>query len=151
MTDLAFFEPGPLLSQLLEAQGRAEQLVQFPTIDVLASGLIEASRGIGDKCLVWPLSPAAERLAGAAVIRSEGTVEVATWNTSVGDRRVLLVELVGVSPIAMETAAHQLRRRGAAEVHACAVEVNGLSSATCFDSHRTLTAVNRVRLALASS
>jgi hypothetical protein len=139
MGAVVLHEAGPLLSGLLKAQRREEQLVQYPGIEQLAAELVAAVEAI-EGCLLWPVGSAAERLAGAATLHSRGAVDVAASNTPVAGRQVVLVGLVAVSPIVFEAVGEVLRRRGATAVHACAVDVVGLDRAAALDSHRTLRA-----------
>jgi hypothetical protein len=87
--------------------------------------------------LVWPVGEAAERLAGAAVLASEGDTRVRGWTDDVRGERVLLATVAAVSPLGLIAAAEHARAMGAAEVHACGIEVAGLDApelAGVFDS-----------------
>ena len=128
---------GPLLAQLLDSQRREAHLVGYPAIEEVADAAITAVQRIGS-CLIWPVGAAAERVAGVIAVRSHGTVDVATWNSAVAGRRILLLGGSAVTPLGLQTTAEQLRRRGAAEVHACAVDVPGAKDARGFDSFQSL-------------
>jgi hypothetical protein len=113
---------GPLLEGLVEAQRRSERALQYPELRGLAAALARHSRQLGSP-VVWPVGDAAERLAGAAVLLSEGDMRVRGWTDVLSDERVLLVTVAAVSPIELTSAAQHAREMGAAEVHACGVEV----------------------------
>jgi hypothetical protein len=119
--------PGPLLARLLAAQQVEERAVSYAELERSADQLIARARDITE-CLVWPVGAAAERVAAAVTLRSRGDIEVGVWNTEVKGRRVLLFVVAGVSSLALEAAAAQLRRRGACEVHGCGVAVDGAKS-----------------------
>lgn len=132
MTDQTLQEAGPLLGRLLTIQAREAELVQFPALNELADAVVSVAQELGE-CLLWPVGPAAERVAGVVTVRSRGGVDVAAWNAPVAGRRLLLLALVAASPLGLQTVADQLRRRGAAEVHACAIDIAG-AEASSFDS-----------------
>jgi hypothetical protein len=108
----------------------------------VADAAIAAAQAIGD-CLTWPVGGAAERVIGVVGVRSRGATEIAAWNTPVAGRKILLVSIAAVSALGLQTAAEQLRRRGAVEVHACAVDVPGADQAEGFDSFQVLDASRR--------
>jgi hypothetical protein len=138
MSDVAFLPPGPLLTGLLEVQELEAKLVAFGELERVADAAIRRADEVKG-CVVWPIGAAAERVAAAVTIRGQGRVEVGTWNMSVQGRRLLLLTLAAVSPIEIELAAEQLRRRGASEVHACGVRVTRGEQARGVDSYRALT------------
>jgi hypothetical protein len=153
MTSLSFqgAQPGPLLAELLEAQRCEERAVAFPALQQLAAALIERCNELGGPT-VWPVGAAAERLAGAAVVMSSGALSVATWNMALAERRVLLVAISGTTPMSMVVAAEHVRRLGASEIHACAVDVDGAADEVSWESFVTLRAQReRFRLATASA
>ena len=129
---------GPLLSRLLEAQAVEAEAVGYPALSTCAAQVVGRAREIAD-CLVWPVGAAAERVAGAATMASKGDVEMATWNSEVEGRRVLVILVAGVSTLSLEGAIAQLRRRGAIEVHGCGVAVAGASELDALDSYTELT------------
>jgi hypothetical protein len=49
-----------------------------------------------------------------------------------------MLVIAGVSPMALATAATQLRRRGAHEAHGCGVAVDGAATASGLDSYTRL-------------
>jgi hypothetical protein len=139
MTSVSFQgeQPGPLLVELLEAQRCEERAVAYPALEHLAAALIEHCRELGDP-IVWPVGAAAERIAGAATVMASGSLHVGTWNMSLAERRVLLLAVAGTTPMTMVAAAEHVRRLGAAEVHACAVNVAGAASAEGWETYAAL-------------
>jgi hypothetical protein len=135
-------DAGPLLSRLLDAQRKEEALVAYPAIEAIADAAISVAEGI-DGCLVWPITAAAERVAGVVAVRSRGAVDIGTWNTPVAGRAIVLLGVAAATPLGLEMAAEQLRRRGAAEVHACAFELTDAEQAHGFDSFQSLAAPAR--------
>jgi hypothetical protein len=130
-------EAGPLLIQLLEAQRREEELVAFPLIETVADAVLAVAQR-NRRCLIWPMGPAAERIVGVLEVRSHGAVDVSAWNTPVSNRAILLFGTVAASPLELQTAAERLLSRGAAEVHACAVDVPGAEEVDTFTSFERL-------------
>jgi hypothetical protein len=139
MTSVSFQreQPGPLLAELLKAQRCEERAVAFPAVEHFASALIERCRELEDP-VVWPVGAAAERIAGAATVMAAGAVRVATWNMSLAEHRILLVAVAGATPLMMVAAAEHVRRLGAVEVHACAVDVAGAASEECWETFTPL-------------
>jgi phosphoribosylpyrophosphate synthetase len=139
MTSVSFQseQPGPLLAELLEAQRCEERAVAYP-----AFALIERCEELGDP-IVWPVGAAAERIAGAASVMAAGALNVATWNMSLAQHRVLLIAVVGTTPITMVAAAEHVKQLGAAEVHACAVDVVGAAREESWATFTTLRAPTR--------
>jgi hypothetical protein len=129
---------GPLLTGLLEAQRREEEIVGHRLIGAVADAVIRCATDLGD-CLIWPVGSAAERVAGAVTAVGEGAVKVGAWNAPVQGCRLLLVQVAAVSPLELESAADQLRMRGALEVHACGVDVRDSHVAVGLDSYERLT------------
>ena len=130
-------EAGPLLTRLVAAQQFEERAVSYPAIEQIADSLIARAKELGD-CMIWPIGAAAERIAGVATAREQGRIEVGCWNTLVVGRRLLVFSVVAVSPLSLAAAAGQLRRRGAAEIHGCGVDITGASEADCFESFACL-------------
>jgi len=130
-------EAGPLLAQLLEAQRREEELVAFPLIESVADAVLAVAHR-QPRWLLWPIGPAAERIAGVVEVRSRGAVDIGSWNTPVSNRAILLFGTVAASPLELQTAAERLRGRGAVEVHACAVDVLGAEDVDTFTSFQRL-------------
>ncbi len=131
---------GPLLHGVIAAQRTDEQATAYPELKDVAARLAQRSRDLGAP-LVWPVCAAAERLAGAAVLLSEGGVRLQGWTDGVQGERILLVTGAGVTPIGLLQAADHARALGAAEVHACGVEVVGCGPGGIeglFDSYVTL-------------
>jgi hypothetical protein len=128
---------GPLLSRLLEAQAVEAQTVAHPELRSCAEQVVDRARDIPD-CLVWPVGAAAERVAGAVTLLSQGEVETGTWNSEVEGRLVLAILVAGVSTLSLEAAVAQLRRRGALEVHGCGVTVEGAAELEALDSYTEL-------------
>jgi hypothetical protein len=88
-----------------------------------------------DLCaVVWPVGAAAERVAGAATVLAEGDVEVVTWNRRLDGECVLLFAISGATPVGLAAAAAHVRSMGAAEIHACGVNVAGAESCDTWQS-----------------
>lgn len=113
----------PLLTRLLQGQGRDDQIVTHPHIDKHAHQVIEWARQF-DRPILVPVGPAAERLLGAVEVLARGEVETAGWSMDFRERQALLVGTVAMSLIEFEDAAAILRRRGAGGVHGCAFDVS---------------------------
>jgi hypothetical protein len=115
---------GPLLNRLIGAQRVEEEAVRYPQIEMWANALVNRARQLPG-CLIWPVGAPAERIAGVAVARARGHIEVGLWNGTVEGRTVLLFAVAGVTPLSLILVAKQLRGRGAGEVHACGVAITG--------------------------
>jgi hypothetical protein len=130
---LSLGQPGPLLAELLEAQRREEKLVAYPLVEQVAQALIARAAELGGP-LIWPVGGAAERVAGAAVVVSAGTIRVAGWNLPVNGDEVLLFTVAATTPLGLLAAAEEVKRLGARSVHACGVDVAGITDATAWDT-----------------
>jgi phosphoribosylpyrophosphate synthetase len=127
---------GPLLSNLLSAHRAAERATTYQELSSHAASLAMLCDEMGSP-VVWPVGAAAERLAGASVLASEGDVRVRGWTDDIRGESVLLVSVAAVTPLSMVEAAKHARAMGAFEVHACGIEVAGLEMpelSTVFDS-----------------
>jgi hypothetical protein len=132
---------GPLLSDLVSAHRAAERATAYPDLSTYATSLAALCEDMGSP-LVWPVDGAAERLAGAAVLTSEGDLRLRGWTDEIRGERVLLTCVAAVSPLGLVEAARQARTLGAIEVHACGIEVAGFDSPDLrgvFDSREVLT------------
>lgn len=118
---------GPLLANLVAVHRTAERVTSYPELSSYASSLVALCEDMGSP-VVWPVGDAAERLAGAAVLVSEGEVRVRGWADDVRGERVLLATVAAVTPLGLVEAAKQARAMGASEVHAVGVEVAGLDA-----------------------
>ncbi len=121
-------EPGPGLAEVLATQSFDEQAVGYPQLERYAHALAKLCRELSYP-LVWPVGPAAERLAGAAVIVSRGRIRPRGWTVSLRGERVLLVTVSSITPLPLFAAADQATLLGVAEVLACGVCVQGLEHA----------------------
>jgi hypothetical protein len=131
---------GPLLTNLISAHRTAERVTAYPELYSYASSLVALCEDMGSP-VVWPVGDAAERLAGAAVLASEGEVRVRGWTDDVRGERVLLATVAAVTPLGLVEAAKQARAMGASEVHAFGIDVPGLDApelSVVFDSHGVL-------------
>jgi hypothetical protein len=133
MATVTLQEAGPLLKRLVQAEKFEQEVVGHEQIEAIADALAQTAAELRD-CLVWPVGPAAERVAGVLTARTRGAVLVGGWNTCVEGRRVLLFAVAALTPLPLETAARQLRSRGAAEVHACAIHLDGAIASDVLDS-----------------
>jgi hypothetical protein len=131
---------GPLLGNLIRAHEQAEAATAYPGLAVLVDALAERCEEL-DSPLVWPVGGPAERVAGAAVLSSEGAIRVRGWVDGVAGEKVLLVAVGHVSPLELVAAARHARAMGADQVHACGVDVAGLNAdelGSVFDSRSEL-------------
>jgi hypothetical protein len=117
-------EIGPRLAAVLMAQRADEDAVCYPNIEIYARGLVDLCRDLGDPT-IWPVGPAAERLAGATTIVSKGRTRIHSWNGDLAAQSVLLVAVAGVSPLQLITVAEHARARGAVKVYGCGIRVLG--------------------------
>jgi hypothetical protein len=132
---------GPLLSNLVSAHRAAERATAYPELSAYASSLAALCEDMGSP-LVWPVDEAAQRLAGAAVLTSQGELRLRGWTDEIRGERVLLTCVAAVSPLGLIEAARHARTLGAIEVHACGIEVTGFDSPELhdvFDSRDVLT------------
>jgi hypothetical protein len=127
---------GPLLAELLEAQGAEETAVSYPMIEHIADALTEHAQEL--QAVIWPVGAAAERIAGAAAALAGGNLTVGTWNRRLDGERVLLFAVSGVTPLGLVAAAAQVRSMGAAEVHASGVDVTGAANVDTWASFAAL-------------
>ena len=137
MTTALLQSPGPLLSQLIEAQRLEEEAVRYPQIEKWADALVTHAKQLPG-FLIWPVGAPAERIAGVATARARGRIEVGLWNAPVDGRTILLFAVAGVTPLSLTLTAEQLRRRGAGDVHACGIAITGVASADGIESFRSL-------------
>jgi len=132
--------PGPLLAALIDAQREDEAALSYPRITSLASALAEHCDDLGQP-VVLPMGEAADRLLGATVVISEGEVRPRGWTGDLAGERVLLLCVSAVSPSSLVEAASHARAMGAIEVHACGVNVAGLTPGAhlaAFDSYSAI-------------
>src|SRR4051812_988749 len=101
---------GPLLAELVSAQGVEADAVSYPQIGVWASALVAHAHQLPG-CLIWPVGAPAERIAGVAVARARGRIDIGLWNETVEARTVLLFAVAGVTPLSLMLVGEQLRRR----------------------------------------
>lgn len=118
---------GPLLREVLQVQHIEEALTRYPAIEDLAQSLATLSDAL-DSPLIWPVGPAAERLAGAAVLVGRGALRIRGWGSMLGGERVLVVALVAAGPLSVLQAVEQAYSMGAVEVHSCGVDVAGIEA-----------------------
>jgi hypothetical protein len=137
MSSAVLQNSGPLLTRLVAAQRLEEAAVRYPEIERWADALITRAHQLRG-CLIWPVGAPAERIAGVAVARARGRIDVGLWNATVEGRTVLLFAVAGVTPLSLLLAAEQLRGRGAGEVHACGVAISGVDEASGIESFRPL-------------
>jgi hypothetical protein len=129
--------PGPLLTQLVAAQRLEEEAVQYPQIERWADALVDCANQLPG-CLIWPVGPPAERIAGVAIARARGRIDVGLWNAAVIGRTVLVFAVASVTPLSLTLTAEQLRRRDAGAVHACGIAITGVTAAVGINSFRSL-------------
>jgi len=131
---------GPLLRALVRAQEADQAALTFPRIEEFAMALASRCNEL-DAPLVWPVGDSAERLAGAAVLATEGEVRVRGWTGFPPGERILLLAVAAVGPSSLIEAALLARRMGASEIHACGVDVVGMDAALVderFDTYGSL-------------
>jgi hypothetical protein len=115
---------GPALDEVRAAQREDDEAAQHPQLEGYGTALARMCHDL-EYPTVWPVGPAAERLAAAAVILSHGKVHARGWNTDMTAKRVLLVTVTAVTPLPLLAAAQHARSLGAAEVYSCGVHVQG--------------------------
>jgi hypothetical protein len=123
---------------LVGAQRLEEEAVRYPQIEMWADALVSRARQLPGS-LIWPVGAPAERIAGVALARARGRINLGLWNAPVEGRTVLLFAVAGVTPLSLVLVAEQLRNRGAGEVHACGVAITGAAEADGIASFRPLT------------
>jgi hypothetical protein len=99
--------------------------VDFPALQSNSLGLIELSRSLGNP-IVWPVGAAAERIVGAAMLKSTGDLRARAWNREVRGERVLVFATVALTPLTLVAAARQALCMGAIAVEACGIHVEAL-------------------------
>lgn len=125
-----------MLEGLARAHRQAEAVTAYPELAEYAVALAARCEELGQP-LVCPVGEPAQRVAGAAVLTSEGDVRLRGWSSPPSGERILIVGVAAVSPIELVQAAEHARAMGAAEVHACGIQVAGLDAfelADVFDS-----------------
>lgn len=115
---------GPALEDVLRMQRQDDDVFAAPNLEIQATAVARLCHDMGDP-LLWPVGPAAERLSGAAALAGDGAVRVRGWMTDIEGEHVLLITLHSLTPLPLLQAAEQARRLGAAEVHACAIHLDG--------------------------
>lgn len=115
---------GPALEELLGAQREEDEALAYPSVVRYAAALADLCRRLRSP-LVWPVGAAAERLAGAAIIESSGTVRIRGWHKDLSGERVLLLAGAAVTPLGLCAAADQAREFGVREVMATGIRVEG--------------------------
>src|SRR4051794_36692377 len=103
----------PLLSGLLMAQNRDNEVVGTAHIEDHAKLVIEFAQQFHDPILI-PIGAAAQRLLGAVTLLACNTLDIPITAHRLVGREVLLVGPVTASLIEFEAAATNARRRGAA-------------------------------------
>lgn len=136
---------GPLLEAVLSAQRGDEEATSHPLLAEYARRVVALSQRLGNPVL-WPVGPAAERLAGAAAVTGEGAVHVRGWSSSLPATNVLLIATVATSPIELLVAGSHARALDAASLHACAIDIAGIEDVPegTFDSFTELGDVPRL-------
>jgi hypothetical protein len=118
---------GPLLAEVLDAQRCDEAATAFPQLEAYCAALDDVCEMLGSP-LVWPVSPAAERLAGAAVLFSQGRIRLREWSSRIDGDRVLLLAVAAATPIPLISAAKHARAIGATEVRACGIAIGRMDA-----------------------
>lgn len=113
---------GPHLVETLELQCIDEVATSYPCLESYGRRLASLCEMHGDP-VVWPVGDAAERLAGAAALLSEGRLRLRGWSDDLAGQQVLLVGTAAATPLALLAAASQARALGATTVHGCAIEL----------------------------
>jgi hypothetical protein len=121
-------DAGPMLNQLLIAQQRGEESLEYETLRLLAGELLSTLETLNWP-LLWPVDELGGRLVGAAVALGNGQAAVRSLSRTHADAEVLLVTVVAVSPLALVSAATHARHLGASSVWACGVAVPGVAAA----------------------
>jgi len=122
---------GPALREVLAAQDEDDEAVSYTKLQCYGAALARLCSELGDP-IVWPVGPAAERVAGAATILSHGDVRVRGWTTDMTSARVLLLTVTAATALPLADAAGRARALGAAEVFGCGVRVHGVGASSKF-------------------
>lgn len=118
-------EIGPMLREVMTAQRTDEEATAYPRLETYCAALVALCEDL-DAPIVWPVGPAAERLAGGAVLLSEGRVRLHGWSSRLDGERVLLLTVAAVTPIDLLAAARHAKAVGARDVRACGVAVQAI-------------------------
>lgn len=111
-----------LLARVLTAQEGSAAALASTEIKRSADALVRHATALGSPWLM-AVSPMAERLVGAALLASDGTLRAIDDGRIPQDEHVLLVEAVAVSAAALETSRDILVRLGAARVDLAALRL----------------------------
>jgi hypothetical protein len=136
---------GPLLEGLLAAQDASDAAVSYPAIVGWADALIALAADLGDPLLLAVSGPA-ERLVGAATVAARGSLRVRSLGGTLGAERVLLVDLVAVTPLQLLQAARHARLLGAAYVAGCALSLDSQDGIEGLDNYADLFASSQARV-----
>lgn len=128
-------EGGPLLAALVDAERRTSAMFGGERLIDVVSALVDLAR---ERCVesLAGASEAGDRLVGAMVL---GHSALRPW--SPGDRRVLVVDGVVVTPYGVETKASTIRALGACEVHGAVVDMVDLPPGAGAGALESLTSV----------
>jgi hypothetical protein len=118
---------GEGLAALLSAQAAEAETVGYPALECHAQRLVALCEEL-DSPVVWPVGPAAERIAGAATLLSSGDLRVRAWSGDVRGEQVLVFAAIELSPLSLLAAATQALNMGAASVAGCGIHVRGLTA-----------------------
>jgi hypothetical protein len=121
-------------------QRQDDDALSPPRLEIYAAALARLCEELHHP-LVWPVGPAAERLAGAATLFGGGAMRVRGWMSNIDGEHVLVMTLHSLTPLPLLHAAEQARRLGAAKVTACAIHLGGvadLSVTEAIDAFRGL-------------
>ena len=118
---------GPVLTELLEAQREEDVALEHPAMAGYAAALAAVCEELGSP-IVWPVGSAAERLAGAAVVQSQGAVRLRGWNDDLSGERVLLLAGVALGTLGLHAIAEQARRLGALDIVAAGIRIEHAGS-----------------------
>ena len=112
---------GEKLAELLSAQQREETATRFPNLERHANRLHDLSQELGYPT-VWPVGSPAERIVGAAMVLSRGSLQVKQSNSDVKGEHILLFAVAAVSPLCLQAAAEQAIEQGATRVEAVTID-----------------------------
>lgn len=126
MTELVVSAPhrGPVdvLGLVVAAQAASAAALSAGEIKRTADSLVRHALALGDPVLA-AVSPMAQRLVGAAMLASDGTLRATDESSVPVGEHVLLVEVVAVAPGALSWNRNLFERLGAARLSAVAVDL----------------------------
>ena len=118
-------EIGPGLAAVLAVQDEEAEAATYPAMERHASSIVSLSDQLGSP-VIWPVGASAERVAGAAILMSQGRIRVRRANCEFDGEQVLIFAVAALSPLSIFLSAEHALRQGAGTVRACGIRIDGL-------------------------